>query len=80
MVRTVSVPDEVFDRVEQSAAELGISRSQFFVRAARKYLAELAAQSLTVQIDEAVEAGGTDDSHAEAANAGRRVLTAKDDW
>ena len=80
MKTAISVPDEVFNQVGQSAAELGISRSEFFARAARKYLDELAAQSLTSQIDEALGGAGADDSHALAADAGRRTLAAGDDW
>ena len=80
MKTAISVPDEIFNQVGQSAAELGISRSEFFARAARRYLDELTAQSLTNQIDEALETTGTDDSHALAADAGRRRLAAEDEW
>ena len=63
------------------AAELGISRSEFFARAARRYLDELAAQSITRQIDQALLAAGDDDSGAAAAAAGRSLLGAgDDDW
>jgi hypothetical protein len=58
-----------------------ISRSEFFVRAARRYLDELAADSLTSQIEEALQTTGPDDSGAAAARAGRRLLAAEDgDW
>jgi len=80
MKTAISVPDEVFNQVGQSAAELGISRSEFFARAARRYLEELAARSITNQIDEALEAAGSDDAHALAADAGRETLAAGDDW
>jgi antitoxin MazE6 len=59
--------------------ELGISRSEFFARAARRYLDELAAQSLTNQINEALQASD-DDSNAVAAAVGRSHLAALDDW
>jgi len=75
----ISVPDEIFVRAAAQAAELGISRSEFFARAARRYLDELAAQSLTVQIDQALQAAGDDDSGAAAAAAARRLLGAGDD-
>jgi hypothetical protein len=81
MKTAISVPDEIFEQVAGRAAELGISRSQFFARAARRYLDELAAQSLTSQIDQALQAAGDDDSGAAAATAGRAVLAAgDDDW
>lgn len=78
MKTAISVPDEIFEQAAGQAAELGISRSEFFARAARKYLDELAAQSLTSQIDQALETT-EDGSSAAAAAAGRRLLAAGDD-
>jgi hypothetical protein len=50
-------------------------------RAARRYLDELAAWSVTSQIDQALLAAGNDDSGAAAAAAGRGLLAAAgDDW
>ena len=77
----ISLPDEIYEQATRQAAELGISRSEFFARAARRYLDELAAQSLTRQIDQALIAAGDDDSGAAAAAAGRGLLGAgDDDW
>jgi antitoxin MazE6 len=76
----ISVPDETFEQATKQAAELGISRSEFFARAARRYLDELASRSLTQQVDEALQAAGRDDSAAAAAAAGRRRLADGDDW
>jgi antitoxin MazE6 len=77
MKTAISVPDDIFEQASGQAAELGISRSEFFARAARKYLDELASQSLTSQIDQALETAGDDDSGAVAVAAGRRGLTAR---
>jgi hypothetical protein len=79
MKTAISVPDEIFEQATGRAAELGISRSEFFARAARRYLDELAAQSLTRQIDQALQAAGNEDSGAAAAAAGRRLLAARDE-
>jgi hypothetical protein len=76
----ISVPDETFEQATRQAAELGISRSEFFARAARRYLDELAVRSLTQQVDEALQTAGRDDSAAAAAAAGRQRLAAGDDW
>jgi metal-responsive CopG/Arc/MetJ family transcriptional regulator len=76
----ISMPDETFERATKQAAELGISRSEFFSRAARRYLDELASRSLTEQVNEALEVAGDDDSAAAAARAGRRLLAAGDEW
>jgi len=79
MKTAISVPDEIFNQVGSRAAELGISRSEFFARAARQYLDKLADASLTQQIDAAIDAAGADDSGHMAAAAGRAFLAATDD-
>lgn len=75
----ISLPDDTYEQATRQAAELGISRSEFFARAARSYLDQLAAQSLTRQINEALQAT-QDDSNAAAASAGRRHLADQDEW
>lgn len=75
----ISLPDDTYERATRKAAELGISRSEFFARAARSYLDQLAAHSLTRQIDDALQTTA-DDSNAAAAAAGRRYLAGRDDW
>lgn len=75
MKTAISVPDEVFERVDAKAAALGVSRSEFFTQAARKYLEELESQSLTNQFNEALEATGYDDSDEWAIEAGHRLLS-----
>jgi metal-responsive CopG/Arc/MetJ family transcriptional regulator len=74
----ISLPDDTYEQATRQAAELGISRSEFFARAARSYLDQLAAHSLTGQINEALQT--EDDSNAAAAAAGRRYLASQDDW
>ncbi len=76
----ISVPDETFEQASAQAAELGISRSEFFARAARRYLDELASDSLTSQIDQALQVAGDDDSAAAAAASGRARIGSGDDW
>ena len=70
MKTAISVPDETFARVDRAAARLGVSRSEFYARAAERWLAELDAPSITAEIDAAL-AGVTPDrefaGHAAAA-------------
>ena len=80
MKTAISLPDDTFEQASQRAEELGISRSEFFARAARRYLDELSSRSLTRQIDEALAAAGHDDSGAVAVAAGRRLLEGEDGW
>ncbi len=80
MKTAISLPEDTFEQATKQAAELGISRSEFFARAARRYLDDLASRSLTQQIDEALQTAGCDDSAAAAATAGRSRLARQDDW
>lgn len=81
MKTAISIPDETFDQVERRTAALGMSRSEFFTRAAQHYLEQLEAQSLTARIDAAVALVGTDESTDAAVAAGHRLLAAgEDEW
>ena len=82
MKTAISVPDETFDQVERSAKCLGVTRSEFYARAARFYLEHLEQESLTNEINVALEPIGDDDGSAAAAvDAGRRMLeSADDEW
>jgi metal-responsive CopG/Arc/MetJ family transcriptional regulator len=80
MKTAISLPEATFEQATRQAQELGISRSEFFARAARRYLDDLAAGSLTRQINEALEVAGEDDSAAAATAACRRRVAQQDDW
>jgi len=59
-----------------------MSRSEFFSRAAARYLDELDSEAVTGQINLAVAAlGDRDDSTADAVSAGHRILAeTNDEW
>jgi hypothetical protein len=78
----ISVPDDTYERASKRARELGMSRSEFFSRAAARYLDELDSESVTQQIDRALSASvDTDGSANDAVNVGRRLLAnGSDDW
>lgn len=81
MKTAISIPDETFEEAERRAGALGISRSEFFTVAARHYIDELDAQSLTRRINAAVDLVGDDESSRVAVREGHRVLTAEtDEW
>ncbi|MFZ0217728.1 MAG: ribbon-helix-helix protein, CopG family [Candidatus Dormiibacterota bacterium] len=80
MKTAISMPDEMFELVSHRASDLGMSRSEFFARAAQRFLDDLDAASLTGQIDTALDQiGAPDESTADAAEVGLRVLNAIDD-
>jgi metal-responsive CopG/Arc/MetJ family transcriptional regulator len=51
MKTAISIPDATFARVEASAARLGVSRSEFFARAAERWIADLEDTQTTAAID-----------------------------
>ena len=80
MKTAISVPDPTFERAARRASDLGMSRSEFFARAAERYLDELDAESLTSQIDAALDALQLpEEPAADAVVSGRRLLVAIDD-
>ena len=75
MKTAISVPDDVFHRASQRAKDLGLSRSEFFARAAATYLEDRDEQSVTRQIDAALESHVlVDDSSNAAVEAGHTLL------
>jgi hypothetical protein len=78
----ISVPDATFERATNRARTLGMSRSEFFTRAATRYLDELDAESVSEQINLALDVlNAEDQSTRDAVSAGRRVLAGEDhDW
>ncbi|GAA3005992.1 CopG family transcriptional regulator [Actinokineospora diospyrosa] len=79
MKTAISVPNETFTQVERGAKCLGVTRSEFYVRAAQHYLRHLEQESLTGEINDALDIIGEDDSAAVAVASGRGVLAAADD-
>ncbi len=80
MKTAISVPDETFQRVERRAAELGVSRSQFYATAAARYLKDLDRNSLTAKINDALARVGEDPDESLVTSYSRRRLAANDDW
>lgn len=82
MKTAISVPDDTYERASRRARDLGMSRSEFFSRAASRYLDELDSESVTDQIDQALAAiGDGDTSAADAVDVShRRLADDADDW
>jgi metal-responsive CopG/Arc/MetJ family transcriptional regulator len=62
----ISIPDATFARVEASATRLGVSRSEFFTRAAERWLTDLEDTETTTAIDAVLE-GDQDTTFVERA-------------
>lgn len=58
----VSVPDDVFSRADELAAEMGVSRSQVYTQALEQYLEQHGADDdpVTSQVNRVVDGTGVD--------------------
>ena len=82
MKTAISLPNDTFERASRRAMDLGLSRSEFFARAANRYLEELDAASVTEQINAALKHIVTiDDSYEVAVESGQQLLlNIPDEW
>ena len=69
MKTAISLPDDTFDRVDRAARNLGVSRSEFFARAAERWLAALEGDQTTAAINSALAGRPHDTSFTDAAAA-----------
>ena len=56
----VSIPDDLYEEADQVASEGGISRSELYSRALRRYLADEGTDWLTRQINDSCDEEGED--------------------
>lgn len=54
MKTAISLADETFERVEAASKRLGVSRSEFFARAAERWLNDLEDEQTTEAINQAI--------------------------
>lgn len=69
MKTAISVPDDTFQRVEQAAKRLGVSRSEFYARAAQSWLDALDDEDTTDAINSAIAGLAADEAFTNAAAA-----------
>jgi predicted DNA-binding protein len=67
MKTAISLPDETFTRVEQAAKRLGVSRSEFFARAAERWLDDFDEDETTDAINRALAGVEQDTAFVDAA-------------
>lgn len=82
MKTAISIPDHTFQQAESAAQQLGISRSEFFTRAAELLIRNSKSESVTARLNASLERSAESDSDF-ATSAGRRALTgtgAGEDW
>jgi metal-responsive CopG/Arc/MetJ family transcriptional regulator len=69
MKTAISLPDETFRRVERAAKRMGVSRSEFFARAAERWLEDLEDEGTTDTINRAIAGLPNESAFIEAAAA-----------
>jgi predicted DNA-binding protein len=67
MKTAISLSDETFARVEAAAKRLGVSRSEFFARAAERWLDDLDDDQTTDAINRALDGVPQDTGFVDAA-------------
>jgi len=78
MKTAVSIPDDIFEKVDRFARRAKRSRSEVFSAALREYIARHASDEVTDAINRAVDDVG-DQRDDFVAAAGRRILE-KTEW
>ena len=82
MKTAISLPDQASERFDRIAQKHGMTRSEFYRRAAERYADELAEADLTAQIDDAIGAAGQpgEDSAEVRRAANTRLAEVSDEW
>ena len=81
MKTAISVPDHDFARFEQAAAEQGLTRSEFYRRAADRFVTTLSKdQELTRLGDAALEESGQPSAGSPFLEANEQAMTQGDGW
>jgi metal-responsive CopG/Arc/MetJ family transcriptional regulator len=86
MKTAISLPDTLFDRAEQTAQYMGVSRSRLFANALEEYIARHDGEKITQKLNEVYEKVYDDDYYKEfepisnAALESIRELTQSDTW
>lgn len=69
MKTAISLPDDTFRRVDDAARRMGVSRSEFFARAAERWLDALQEDDITAAINRAISGSQSDHEFANTAAA-----------
>ncbi len=65
----ISIPDELYERADATATQLGLNRSQLYARAIAEFLGTRGADPVTEKLDELADELGTADPAV-----GRRLI------
>jgi metal-responsive CopG/Arc/MetJ family transcriptional regulator len=74
MKTAISIPDDVFAEAERFAKKLGVSRSELFTRAVRRFVEQHQAQEVRASYDRAFASDACGDEDEFRAAAIRKTL------
>ncbi len=81
MKTAISIPDSDFERFERVAARHGMNRSEFFRRAAGRFVAELEGEAeLTALADLVIKRAGQPSEDSPFLHESERTLLESTDW
>ncbi len=73
MKTAVSLPDDIYERAEHAARQLGVNRSQFYARALSKYLQDIGPDPVTELLNE-FAAEHAKDTAPRSSEAARSII------
>ena len=80
MKTAVSIPDDVFDAAEKTAAELGISRSRLVTEAVSEYLRRHQSERVTARLNRVYGKDRSGNELGDGSLESLRELTSDDSW
>jgi predicted transcriptional regulator len=78
MKTAISIPDDVFERAEQLARTLKMSRSGLYTQAVREYVARHSDDAITAALNAAIDDGADED--LEFVRAAARAILERTEW
>lgn len=70
----VSLPDDLYERAEQAARQLGLNRSQFYARALAQYLQDIGPDPVTERLSELADQHAKESTALESSAAARSMI------
>lgn len=81
MKTAVSLPDDLYERAEQAAQQLGVNRSQLYARALTMYLQDTGPDPVTEKLNELAAEHDKERTAAEASVVARSMIDSGDwEW
>jgi predicted transcriptional regulator len=78
MKTAVSLPDDLYERAEQAAEQLGVNRSQLYAKALTKFLHDMGPDPVTDRLNELAAEHNRERAASEASAAARAMIDSGD--